>query len=660
MDSAILLADKNSVGMKLGMTISENGTLGFSKTGKRLFFWSAAIQPPKDTTLIEFDLVKIDIWHYNDDYLQTQQMVQLNTELRRSYLAVYDLENNFIKQLGSPEIPQVLQTNEGDGDIFVGVTDAGKRIESQWLGTTQKNIYAINVNDGSKKLVKQNLHGLVYPSSTGKYIMWYDRPAKNFFVWDGNSTKNITAKIKVPLWNEVYDMPDAPAPYGVMGWAYKDTSVFVYDRYDIWDIDPSGKKAPVNFLNKQSGRKNKITTRYVRTDPEERFIDTKSLLFRRFSELTKESVYVPFSQGFYFYDNMQKFLFGAPMKARNTDCFIYTKENFQQSPDLYIVRDTIPKFDFPQKGAIAFSLGDHKLSSLNPQQKDYNWGTAELFNWKTATGKPSEGILFKPENFDPNKKYPVVIYFYEKLSDDLHDYIEPAPARSAINATWFVSNGYIVFFPNISYGTGHPGKDALDYVVSGAKALAAKYKWIDVSRMGLEGHSWGGYQIAYIITKTNMFKAAWAGAPVVNMTSAYGGIRYGTGISRQWQYEKAQSRIGKTLWEALPQYMESSPLFSLNKVNTPVVILHNDNDDAVPYTQGIEMFTALRRLNKKVWMITYNGEPHGVVQRKNRKDLSIRFEQFFGWQLKDEKPAKWLSEGVPAVKKGKDWGLEIE
>jgi dipeptidyl aminopeptidase/acylaminoacyl peptidase len=657
MDTALMLADKNSIGMKLGMTISEFGNISFSKNGKRLFFGTAPIQPPKDTTLVDFETAKLDIWHYKDDYLQTQQLVQLNTELRRSYLAVYDLKNNFIKQLGSSEIPQVLQTNEGDGDTFVGVTDVGKRIESQWMGTTKKDIYAINVNDGSKKLVKQNLVGQLYPSTTGKYIMWYDRQAKNYFVWDGETTRNITAKIKVPLFDEDFDTPDYPTPYGLMGWAKNDTSVFVYDRYDIWEADPLGKKAPINFLNKQSGRKNKTVTRYVDTDPEERFINTRNMLFERFSELSKEKTFVPFSQGFYFYENMQKFSFGAVVKAKATNSFIYTKGNFQQSPDLYIVRDTIPKFDFPGKADIAYSLGDYKLSALNPQQKNYNWGTAELVNWKTTAGKRSEGLLFKPENFDPNKKYPMILYFYEKLSDNLYNYSEPG---TSINLSFYVSNGYIVFFPNISYGTGHPGKDALDYVVSGTKYLISKYKWINADRIGLQGHSWGGYQISYIITKTNMFKAAWAGAPVVNMTSAYGGIRYGSGLNRQFQYEKTQSRIGKNLWEALPQYLESSPLFSLNKVNTPVVILHNDNDDAVPYTQGIEMFTALRRLNKKVWMLTYNGEPHGVRQRMNRKDMAIRFEQFFGWQLKDEKPAKWLSEGVPAVKKGKDWGLEVE
>ena len=661
MDSAVVLADKNSVGMKLGMTISENGNLSFSKSGKRLFFGSSEIHAPKDTTLIESDLVKIDIWHYNDDYLQTQQLVQLNAELRRSYLSVYDFGKRSIEQLGSQEIPQIMQTNEGDGNTFIGVTDAGKRIESQWMGQTRKDIYAINVNDGSKKLVKQNLQGQPIPSSTGKYILWYDRTAKHYFVWDGISIKNITQKIAVPLWNEEFDMPDNPNPHGLMGWHEGDTEVYLYDKYDIWKVDVTGKVSPKN-VTAGIGRKNFTTYRYVQIDSEKRSFTDEAVLTRTFNHKTKDAgLAIVNTSGQVTEVKMadNKISFGQVIAANKNlnGSWIYTKENFTNSPDLYVAAGASAGNIAAEKSIVATET---KLSSLNPQQKDYNWGTSELFKWTTFSGKQSEGLLFKPENFDPNKKYPVVIYFYEKLSNNLHDYVDPAPTRSAINTSFFVSNGYIVFHPNISYGTGHPGKDAFDYVVSGARALAKKYKWADSTRMGLEGHSWGGYQIAYIITKTNMFKAAWAGAPVVNMTSAYGGIRYGSGVSRQFQYEHTQTRIGKNLWDGLPLYMESSPLFSLNKVKTPVAILHNDNDDAVPYTQGIEMFTALRRLGKKVWLINYNGEPHGVVQRKNRKDLSMRFEQFFGWLLKDEKPAKWLSEGVPAIKKGKDWGLEIE
>ncbi len=238
MDSAALLADKNSVDMKLGMTVSEFGNLNFSKNGKRLFFGTAPIQSPRDTTLVEFEHPKLDIWHYNDDYLQTVQLLpaRLKAAREENFLAVYDLEKKTIKQLGSKELPQVLQTNEGDGDTFVGVTDFGKRIESQWLGNTKKDIYSIDVNTGEKKLVKENLYGQVYPSSTGKYIMWYDRKAKHYFVWDGAIIKNITTAIKYPLYEEDWDTPDEPNNYGIMGWHEGDSAVYVYDRYDVFRV----------------------------------------------------------------------------------------------------------------------------------------------------------------------------------------------------------------------------------------------------------------------------------------------------------------------------------------------------------------------------------------------------------------------------------------
>ena len=187
-------------------------------------------------------LAKLDIWHYNDDYLQTVQLFRLQRDLQENFLAVYLFDNNTIQQLGSKEIPTVYQTNEGDGDQFVGVTDFGKRIESQWTGNTKKDIYAINVNDGTKKLVKKDMLGVITPayiSPTGKYIMWYESKARNYFVWDGKETRNITSKIKVPLWNEEHDSPSDPPPYGVMGWHEGDSAVYVYDRYDVWKVDPA-------------------------------------------------------------------------------------------------------------------------------------------------------------------------------------------------------------------------------------------------------------------------------------------------------------------------------------------------------------------------------------------------------------------------------------
>jgi len=685
-DTAMMVADKNSVGMKLGMTVSEFGTVSFSKSGKRLFFGTAPIQPPRDTTLVDFELAKLDIWNYKDDYLQPTQLNRLQRDLQENFLAVYDVASGEIKQLGSKEIPTVIQTNEGDGAIFVGVTDFGKRVESQWTGNTLKDIYAINVADGSKKLVIKDLNGFISPqyvSPTGKHIMWYDRKAKNYFTWDGKSIKNITSKIKVPLWNEENDVPDLPGPYGVMGWHEGDSAVYIYDRYDVWVIqliwDTSknvlhlttdknhnsiiDKDWWVKTITWNDGRENKISYRYIRVNQEERFFSHgQQMNFIRRDQITKGS---GLTQGlldsYKLYSN--KRIFGpysisSLIKAKNANRFLYVKEDFINSPNLFIpnlLGYDLAKFKMEEREEQTKEI---QLSFINPQQKDYNWGTAELIKWKAYNGKETEGIVYKPENFDPKKKYPLICYFYETLSDGLYTYQAPSPTPSRLNIPFFVSRGYVVLAPDIHYGTGHPAKDAYDHIVSGARYLV-KQGYIDSTRMGIQGQSWGGIQVAQLVTMTKLFKAAWAGAPVANMTSAYGGIRWESGLNRQFQYEKSQSRIGATLWEKPNLYIENSPLFHLPKVTTPLVIMANDADGAVPWYQGIELFTGLRRLGKKVWMLTYNGEAHNLVERRNRKDIQIREQQFFDWLLKDEPAPKWITEGVPAVKKGKDWGLEF-
>jgi dipeptidyl aminopeptidase/acylaminoacyl peptidase len=660
MDSSVLLAAKNSAGMKLGSTVSENGNLAFSKSGKRLFFGTAPIQPPKDTTLVDIDKVSVDVWNYKDDYLQTVQLNRLQTDLKRNYLAVYDLTNNSILQLETEEIPTVYQTDEGDGANFVGVTDFGKRVESQWTGNTKKDVYVINVSDGTKKLVKKDLDGVItsqWTSPTGKYILWYDNKAKNYFAYDGENIRNITSQIKVPLYNEENDVPDDPNPYGVMRWQEADEAVFIYDRYGVWKVDPKTSRAFQLIEN----RKNKTQFRYVQIDPEEKFIrPSQKLVFRSFNENTKQAGFwenwydknLNYFDGWSAINDSENISIGQVVKAKENEAYLFTKETYTRPPDLYFISlNKQPS----SNGNVAIS---QKLSSINAQQSSYNWGTAELFKWKAYNGKESMGIVYKPEDFDPKKKYPMICYFYETLSDGLYQYQAPAPTPSRLNIPFFVSRGYIVFAPDIHYGTGHPGRDAYNYIVSGARALVKK-GFVDSTKIGIQGQSWGGYQVAYLITATNLFKAAWAGAPVVNMTSAYGGIRWESGLNRQFQYEKSQSRIGATLWEKPQLYIENSPLFHLPKVKTPLVIMSNDADGAVPWYQGIEFFTAMRRLGKPVWMLTYNGEAHNLVERRNRKDISIREQQYFDWLLKGEKPPKWITDGVPAVKKGKDWGLEI-
>ncbi|MBB1282898.1 S9 family peptidase [Flavisolibacter sp. BT320] len=657
-DSAELLLDKNTPGMEVGMTVSENGAVSFSKSGNRLLFGVAPIQPAKDTTLVDFELAKLDIWHYKDDYLQSQQLYNLQNELKRSYLTTFNFTKGEIVPLGSLGLPNVMITNEGDGRYFVGMTDTGRRVQAQWTGSTVKDIYAINPVTGERMLVKKGHDGYAFPSAGGKYILLYDNKSRHYHAWDGKTVRNITSKIKVPLYDEDNDVPADPSPHGVMGWHEDDAAVYIYDRYDVWKVDPKGVTAP-KLLTK--GRAAKNVYRMARVDREERFIKgNEPVYFRVFDEKSK-------SAGVAAMDLQQAteptlitpfgaYAFSTFVKADSANAFLYSKESYTQSPDLYVVAAT------PRQESKGWQLAGYpatKLSSLNPQQETYNWGTAELYKWKTFNGKESTGILYKPENFNPKKKYPMIIYFYEKLSDGLNSYIAPSPTPSRLNISFFVSRGYLVFAPDISYTKGHPGKDAYNYIVSGAQALA-KLPWVDAKNIGIQGQSWGGYQVAHLITATNMFKAAWAGAPVVNMFSAYGGIRWQSGLNRQFQYEKTQSRIGATPWERQDLYIENSPFFHLKKVKTPVVIMSNDADGAVPWYQGIEYFTAMRRLGKPVWLLNYNGEAHNLVERRNRKDIQIREQQFFDWLLKGEKPARWITEGVPAVKKGKDWGLEVD
>jgi dipeptidyl aminopeptidase/acylaminoacyl peptidase len=293
-----------------------------------------------------------------------------------------------------------------------------------------------------------------------------------------------------------------------------------------------------------------------------------------------------------------------------------------------------------------------RVTDTNPKIREYNWGKAELVHYKSADGVALSGVLVKPEDFDPSKKYPMVVYIYERLSQNLHNFTMPS-AGTSINPTFYASNGYLVFMPDIAYTIGSPGQSALKCVLPAIQAVVDK-GYVNEDAIGIQGHSWGGYQIAYMVTQTNRFKAASAGAPVSDMISAYGGIRWGSGMSRQFQYEKTQSRIGKTLWEAPMKYIENSPIFMADRVETPLMMLHNDQDDAVPWYQGIEYYMALRRLGKEVYLFNYNGERHGLGKLATRRDYTLRQQQFFDHHLKGAAAPEWMTKGIPFSEREKE------
>ena len=647
LETAISIFDKSNKTIPTNYTIGGDRKMKFSKSGNKLEFGVQPILPIKDTSLPDFDRVSVDIWHYNDPIIQPAQLKALESTLKSTELVFLNTQNKNTIYLGKIKDRDLMTTAEGDGAIVYATIDSSYLLASQWQGFSLKDIYAIATNDGQRKLIQKEWKGnLMSASYDGNALLYYDEPQKKYFAYNATTGKTIqiAKDIKTSLFDEENDLPDDPNAYGIAKWMDNNQEVLMYDRYDIWLVDVNGIKASKKLTN---GRMNKIISRFIETDAERKTLAKNAiLLIKGYSEVDKSELIstLNLADGAFNLINQVPMHFTTIVGASHSNDIAVMQEDEVKSPNLYLYT------------LAATKQNPTSIATINTQQANYNWMSSQIVKWKAYTGKMAEGVLYLPENFDAKKKYPMIVYFYERSNQTLHNYLAPAPTPSRLNIPFFASRGYIVFVPDIWYTRGYPGQSAYDYILSGTRAMIQK-GFVDSTKVGLQGQSWGGYQIAYLITKTNLYAAAWAGAPVVNMTSAYSGIRWGPGISRQFQYEKSQTRLGASLWERPDLYIKNSPLFSLPNIKTPLVIMSNDADDAVPWYQGIEMYSDMKRLNKKVWLLVYNNEAHNLVERKNRKDIQIREQQFFDTYLKGAPMPEWLSKGVPAVLKGRTWGL---
>jgi acetyl esterase/lipase len=595
--------------------------------------------------------VLVDLWHWKDDYIQPMQKVRAEQMRNRSYRAVYHIKERKFVALADQTLENV--TPSSNGKWAIGADDRSYRTMIGWetFGTIN-DLYLINTADGTRRELRKKSESQVAWSPNGKYAIFHDGKDWNSISIPDGKTVNLTKDLGVNFWREENDMPMTAPSYGTGGWTKDDKHVLLYDKYDIWLVAPDGSGA--KNLTEGVGRKEKIEFRYVRTESErgpgnaergsgtaDRGIDpTKPLLLSAESEVTRDS-------GFY-RDRVdggqpERLIwaaknFSTPVKAKDADVMLLTASRFDEYPDLLVTNSSFKDLK--------------KVSNAGEQMNKFLWGKAELVNYKNTDGVPLSGVLIKPENFDPQKKYPMIVYIYERLSQGLHQFAAPAPGTS-INRTYYASNGYLVFMPDIVYTVGYPGQSALKSVLPAVQAVVDK-GFINENAIGIQGHSWGGYQIAYMVTQTNRFKAAAPGALVGNMTSAYSGIRWGTGLPRQYQYEHSQSRIGGNLWEQPMRFIENSPIFQAPRIQTPILMIHNDQDDAVPWYQGIEFYLALRRLGKEAYMFNYNGEFHGLRRRANQKDYTRRLQEFFDHFLKGAPAPEWMEKGIPYLQREKE------
>ncbi|RLE00631.1 MAG: S9 family peptidase [Candidatus Aminicenantes bacterium] len=573
---------------------------------------------------------EVDVWHWNDPYIIPHQKKLWPKIKDKTYTAVYHIDSGKYVQLADSTVPEVRLSD--NSYAVLGISNLPYRKEVTWAGRFN-DLYLITLQDGRKTKVAVKLADQFSLSPSGKMVVYFQKG--DWYLYDIRSQKsrNLTHNLAVSFANEDHDYPREAPSYGLAGWLAKDEGVLIYDKYDIWFFPMEEGQKPLCLTGGQ-GREEKIIFRLIKTDPEKKFFHRgEKLLLSSYREMEKNF-------GFYeaqlikagvkrLLEEKKKFKFVA--LAKKAPVIIYTRESYEEFPDLWIT-----DLEFRER---------RKLTEVNPQMKDFLWGKAELISWRSLDGLPLQGVLIKPGNYVPGQRYPVIVYFYRFFSQRLYEFNQPVVNHRPCFPL-YTSNGYALFLPDIRFEVGRPGFSATKCLVPGVQKLI-DLGIADPKAIGLHGHSWSGYQTAFVITQTNIFACAVAGAPVSNMTSAYSGIRWGSGLARQFQYEKTQSRIGGSLWEFPERYYLNSPVFFAEWIQTPLLIMFGDEDGAVPWYQGIELYLALRRLGKECVFLQYRGEPHHLQKYPNKLDYALKMKQFFDHYLKKLPAPEWLTRGVP-------------
>lgn len=661
MDKAVLKASNNSMGINKGLFIF-NSMPRFSKDGNFIYFqlyrpYNYKAKP---------GAVMVDIWSYKDTILQCTQLGQ---ELPPSYDAVIGTTDNNTIQLTN-DYERIKTYSDNRPEVVVSCNTMGDRF---WLNQEDTN-WLVSLKDGSRKALPLGNKQFIF-SPGGKHLLYFNNLDYNYYNYNPVTKKstNITSSIKPALlaiqseynFEEPENLPRAAI--GIAGWEINDSALFVYDSYDVWRLDPTGNSPPLNITNGY-GRSKQIKFRFtngmVNNDYPVIYKVNESVLLTAFNTQNKYNGFFTtrlnkvkdptlLVMGPWVFDlrahnllplNAQNFNTGhgmAPIKANSAKIWIIKRQSTSEAPN-YFVTTNFKTFK--------------PLTNYQPQ-KAYNWLSAEIISWEQPEGKFSQGILYKPENFDPNKKYPVIFNYYQQRTHRMYQFPTPQYTIDNVDVAWFVSKGYLVITPDIYFTYGEPGWSAYNTIVSAANRLS-QLPYVEDKKMAINGHSIGGGLTNYIITHTDKFAAALECAGVSNLISAslqLGKIDYE--ISRMAGMELF---MGKTsIWDNPEKYIENSPIIKADKVKTPLLIMHNKVDGGMPWAQALELFLALRRLEKPVWMLQYDNGDHSLWGRKEEAmDFTIRITQFFDHYLKEIPAPRWMIHGIPARLKGIETGYE--
>ena len=589
---------------------------------------------------------ELELWTWNEMEVPT---LQRDGRYRqdKSVTYIYDIFSKKLTEVAPFTVDLLLPSGAENLNYVLYTDESPYKMQREWLDRLPFDIYSVNVHTGAKRLIGRSYRTAPKWSVNGKWAVMYDPIAQVWNKFDGATGKvvNISDAIGYPMFVESYDKP-APAPaYGIAGWTADGNNVFLYDAYDWWKIDLTGERQP-ECLTKGYGRKHGKSIRKMTSNIDKDVFqkDEKVIVSLWDKDTMDEGVYQLDMKG-----RLRKLMEGN---------YVYTIHRFSDNHEYCVWnRQNVSEFRDLWWSKSDFS-NSVKVTNANPQQADYKWGTVKLIKWTNYENKENKGVLYLPEDYDPQKEYPVLVQFYETHSGELNIYHAPLLSSALGDPMYFASNGYIVFMPDVHFTVGTPGQSCYDAVVSGTKYLIEQ-GIAHPGKIGLQGHSWSGYQTSYLVTKIDLFTCANIAAPITDMVTGYLGIRNGSGLPRYFMYEETQSRMGKTLWEAKDKYLASSAILEADKIHTPLLILHNDQDEAVAYEQGRALYLAMRRLQRPAWLLNYKGEGHFVLRRGAQKDWTIRMMQFFDYYLKGTKEPRWMKEGIHLRERGIDQKYDL-
>lgn len=577
-------------------------------------------------------LAAVDVWHWKDPEIQPRQKVTFNQDKDANYLSVWNINSNQFFQLAKENTPIALLT----GNQAYAITSTNTKYKPAFK-EDYADFYLVNTKTGEEKMLYEKMLAGFFtgPQSSpdGKFLYFFRD--KNWWTYSiaTAQTINITQNIKSTFWNTRDDHTASKPPFGMGGWLKDDREMLLYDEYNIWAVKPDGSSA----RKLTNGEKDEITHRVTRTDFEYPYLDdSKPVYLSLYGDKTKKYGYAKWEN-----NNVQSLIFenlsvSRITKAKDAASFSYVKQAYDLSPELYATDD--------------FS-NQKKIVSTNPQQQDFYWGKSELVNFTNKKGKKMQGALFYPANYEPGKQYPMIVYIYELLSNTVHGYVTPSE-RSAYNTTNYTSNGYFVFRPDIVYDYNEPGMSAVNCVVPAVEEVL-KTGMIDKSKVGLMGHSWGAYQTSFIITQTDIFKAACAGAPLTDLISMSLSIYWNTGTPDQKIFETSQGRFDGPWYERTQEHIRNSPMFNASKIKAPLLVAFGDKDGAVDWHQGIEMYGTMRRMEKPHVMLVYADENHGLAKKENQIDYQKRQREWFEHYLLGKPAEKWITDGISYLNKMK-------